>query len=43
MLGASLGDEKGASEVDVDEVAEHGGLISLGFYIRARSRSEFGC
>ena len=32
---ASLRDEEGAGEVDVDEFAEHGGVVGFGFDVRA--------
>ncbi len=33
--GAGLGDEERAGEVDVEEVAELGGVVGFGFYVGA--------
>ena len=35
VAGAGLGDEEGAGEVDVEQGAEHGGVVGFGFDVGA--------
>lgn len=42
MAGAGLGDEEGAGEVDVEEVAEHGGAVRFGLDVGALCTGERG-